>query len=161
MDGKDLEGNPAEGVYKISEEYFGELYRAGQETVLTMGLQPILLVTCKRIAFQSDTCRLSIDWDVQYYHAPISVYAADSWKYLAEPSAGRAGKVILEMKCLVDEGVPAWFSELQQRYPIWQREYLKPIEGMGFLFKGPLKNHRRANYFIPLINAYMESSLLG
>ena len=76
MDGKDLEGNPAEGAYKISDEYFGELYRAGQETVLTMGLQPILLVTCKRIAFQSDTSRLSIDWDVQYYHAPISVYEA-------------------------------------------------------------------------------------
>jgi hypothetical protein len=61
----------------------------------------------------------------------------------------------------VDEGLPACFSELQQRYPIWQREYLKPIEGMGFLFKGPLRNHKEANYFIPLINAYVENSLLG
>ena len=32
---------------------------------------------------------------------------------------------------------------------------------MGFLFKGPLRNHKEANYFIPLINAYMENSLLG
>jgi SPX domain protein involved in polyphosphate accumulation len=160
LDGKDRKKDLA-GGREMAEEVLGELYRSSQETVLTMGLQPVLMVTCKRIAFQSDTSRLSIDWDVEYYHAPISVYEANSWKYLAEPSVGRAAKVIVEMKCLIDEGVPAWFSELQQRYPIWQREYLKPVEGMGFLFKGPLKNHRRASYFIPLINAYMENSLLG
>jgi hypothetical protein len=157
LDGKDI----ADSSRSDSEPEIDELYRMSQETVLTMGLKPILLVTCKRIAFQSDTSRLSIDWDVEYYHAPMSVYEANSWKYLLESSAGRAGKVIVELKCLTDEGLPAWFAELQQRYPIWQREYLKPIEGMGYLFKGPLKNHKEANYFIPLINAYLENSLLG
>ena len=161
LDGKDMARNLVERAREIGESDIIELYRATQETVLTMGLKPILLVTCKRIAFQSDTSRLSIDWDVEYHYVPTSVYEASSWKYLVEPSAGRGGKVIMEMKCLMDEGVPAWFAELQQRYPIWEREYLKPVEGMGFLFKGPLKHHKEANYFIPLINAYMENSLLG
>jgi hypothetical protein len=161
LDGKDMAQNMEERGCHNGESDVGELYRTSQETVLTMGLKPILLVTCKRIAFQSATSRLSIDWDVEYYYAPASVYETSSWKYLVEPSAGSARKVIMEMKCLTDEGVPPWFSELQQRYPIWQREYLKPIEGMGFLFKGPLKHHKEANYFIPLINAYLENSLLG
>lgn len=138
-----------------------ESYRASQETMLTMGLKPILLVTYKRVAFQGETARLSIDWDVEYHSAGSNVYDLTSWKYLIAPAVGRAGKVILEIKCLVEEGVPAWFAELQRRYPIWQREYLKPVEGMGFLFAGPLKHHKEAHYFLPLINAYMENSLLG
>ena len=102
LDGKDMAPNLADRVGQIGESDVGELYRASQETVLTMGLKPILLVTCKRIAFQSDTARISIDWDVEYYYVQTSVYDASSWKYLVEPSAGRAGKVILEMKCLVE-----------------------------------------------------------
>jgi hypothetical protein len=126
-----------------------------------MGLMPLLLVTCKRVAFQSDTTRLSIDWDVRYYSADEEIYELASWKYLPREPAGKAGKVILELKCLVDEGVPEWFSLLQQQYPIWQREYLKPVEGMGYLFKGPLRHHKQADYFLPRIEAYMNNSLLG
>jgi SPX domain protein involved in polyphosphate accumulation len=161
LDGREMVQSVADRGREAGVADIGELYSASQETVLTMGLKPLLLVRCKRIAFQSDTSRLSIDWDVEYYHAQASLYEASSWKYLAEPSVGRSGKVILEMKCLTDEGVPAWFSELQQRYPVWAREYLKPVEGMGCLFKGPLRHHKEVNYFIPLINAYMENSLLG
>src|SRR4026208_308723 len=73
LDGKDMARNLVERAREIGESDIIELYRATQETVLTMGLKPILLVTCKRIAFQSDTSRLSIDWDVEYHYVPTSV----------------------------------------------------------------------------------------
>lgn len=160
LDGREL---PISSIpcMRDGESGLSENYLASQETVLTMGLKPILLVTCKRVAFQSDTARLSIDWDVEYHCAETSIYELNSWKYLTEPAAGRAGKVILELKCLRDERVPGWFAELQRRYPIWQREYLKPVEGMGFLFQGPLSQHKESQFFLPLIHAYMENSLLA
>jgi len=138
-----------------------EMYRQAQETLVTMGLSPIILVLCKRVAFQSATERISIDWDVEYHYATSHIYEFSSWKYLGVPPAGRAGKVILELKYLGDNGIPSWFSSLRQRYPIREREYLKPIEGMGYLFRGPLKHHHQADYFLPLIDAYMKNSLLG
>jgi hypothetical protein len=142
-------------------QHVHEYYSQSRETLVTMGLAPLLLVTCKRVAFQSETARLSIDWDVQYYSVGEDIYDLSSWKYLVEDPAGKAGKVILELKCLVDEGVPEWFSLMQQQYPIWQREYLKPVEGMGYLFKGPLRRHKQAEYFLPRIEAYLNNSLLG
>jgi hypothetical protein len=161
LQGKDID----EALHESNVEMCGpediDLYRDIQETVLTMGLNPVLLVLCKRVAFQGTTARLSIDWDVQYYSATNSIYELTSWKYLVGPPTGRAGKVILELKCLGDERTPNWFGELQRRYPIQEREYLKPIEGMGCLFKGPLKDHNKANDFVPLIDAYMQNSLLG
>jgi hypothetical protein len=69
--------------------------------------------------------------------------------------------VILEVKSLAGDRMPPWLSEIQRRYPIREREYLKPVEGMGFLFKGPLRDHKQADYFIPRIDAYIENSLLG
>ena len=134
-----------------------DLYRDTQETVFTMGLQPILLVVYKRVAFQNENERLSIDWDVQYHYVTNDVLDYDSWKYLVEKPAGKSDRVILEMKYL-HGGVPGWFHELQQRHPIQRREYLKPIEGMGFLFQGPLRHHKEANYFLPIIEAYMGHS---
>jgi hypothetical protein len=159
--GREIDQAPSDIDPQMGAAEFVDLYHQSQETVLTMGLNPLLLVLCKRVAFQGETVRLSIDWDVEYYHATTSIYDSSSWKYLTGPSAGKAGKVILELKYLVGEGVPTWFSGLQQRYPIRQREYLKPVEGMQFLFKGPLRQHKEAQYFLRLINAYMESSLLG
>jgi hypothetical protein len=134
-----------------------DLYRRTQETVFTMGLQPILLVVYKRVAFQSEVERLSIDWDVQYHYVTKDVFDYDSWKYLVEKPAGKSEKIILEMKYL-HGGVPPWFHELQQMHPIRRREYLKPVEGMGFLFKGPLRHHEEANYFLPMIEAHMANS---
>lgn len=143
------------------EPEYMEMYRQAQETVITMGLSPMLLVLCKRVAFQGATERVSIDWDIEYHYASSHIYELNSWKYLTASPAGRAGKVILELKYLSDNGIPAWFSDLQKRYPIWQREYLKPVEGMGSLFRGPLRHHSQADYLLPLIDAYMENSLLG
>lgn len=138
-----------------------ELYRESQETVMTMGLHPLLLVLCKRVAFQGPTTRISIDWDVEYHYVTKSIYELSSWKYLSTPPAGRAGKVILELKYVGDDAVPDWFTELERRYPIWPREYLKPVEGMSYLFEGSLRRHSHAHYFRTLIDAYMENSLLG
>ncbi len=134
-----------------------DLYRETQETVLAMGLNPTLLVTYKRIAFQGEVERLSIDWDVQYYYVTTDVYDYSSWKYLVEKPAGKADKIILELK-YPQGNVPAWFSDLQRKYPIWERDYLKPVEGMGFLFQGALKHHKEANSFPQMIEAYMTGS---
>lgn len=137
-----------------------ELYRESQETVTTMGLKPILLVIYKRIAFQGQSERLSIDWDLQYHHVSENIFAYDSWKYLVEAPAGTSDNVILETKFLQGDS-PAWFPELQRRFPIRRREYLKPVEGMGSLFRGPLRHHKEANYFLPRIESYMTGSQLG
>ena len=134
-----------------------DLYQEAQETVFTMGLKPILLVNYKRIAFQSEVERLSIDWDVQYYHMSKGLYNDNSWKYPVEAAAGRADKIILELKYL-EEKTPTWFEDLQNRYPIWEKDYLKPVEGMGFLFHGPLKEHKNAKSFLPMIDAYMADA---
>jgi SPX domain protein involved in polyphosphate accumulation len=161
LQGKEINEGAHDTDLQICAPEYGDLYHESQETLLTMGLNPLLLVLCKRVAFQGATARLSIDWDVEYYYATSSIYEHDSWKYLVGPPAGRAGKVILEVKYLGDDGIPNWFNDLQQRYSIQQREYLKPIEGMSFLFKGPLKQHKQAHHLLPLIDAYMENSLLG
>ena len=158
-----LEGRVAgEGVmdynrHDAEPDVIRELYRETQETVFTLGLKPILLVVYKRVAFQSEVERLSIDWDVQYHHVATNVFDYDSWKYLVEKPAGKSDKVILEVKYL-HGGVPAWFHQLPPRYPIRRREYLKPIEGMGFLFQGPLRHHKEANYFLPMIEAHVVNS---
>ena len=137
-----------------------DIYRESRETLLTMGLKPMLLVSCKRVAFQGEVERLSIDWDLRYHHVSMNVYDQNSWKDLVEPPTGKSDNVILEMKSL-QAGVPDWFFELQRRFPIREREYLKPVEGMGFLFNGPLQNHKEANYFRPMISQYVANSLLG
>lgn len=143
-----------------TEDKLRTLYRETQETVLTMGLKPILLVLYKRIAFQGPTDRLSVDWDLQYYYVSRDVFEYDSWKYIVEKPTGTSDNVILETKFLGNDS-PAWFPELQQRFPIRRREYLKPVEGMGLLFRGPLQYHHEANYFIPRIESYMIGSQLG
>jgi hypothetical protein len=158
LDGKDAEKTLSQmNKFDAEGEVIFDLYRKSQETFLTMGLKPVLLVIYKRVAFQNATERLSIDWDLQYRHVAENVLDYDSFKYLSGEPAGKTDKVILEMKYLQDV-MPAWFSELQRSYPIWRREYLKPIEGMGFLFRGPLKNHRAANDFLPMIQHYMANS---
>jgi hypothetical protein len=157
-----LEGRDAgESVFDYNgngarRDIIGDLYRETQETVLTMGLKPILLVICKRVAFQGNGERLSIDWDVQYHQVSSDIFDNESWKYLVENPAGTADKVILETK-YVEDGVPVWFGELQRRYPIWRREFLKPVEGMGFLFKGPLKQHKEADTFVSMIDSYLAN----
>lgn len=159
--GKDFTAGAFDNKQKIVDlDVAGDLYRESQETLLTMGLNPILLVTCKRLAFQGEVDRLSIDWDVRYYDARSKTFDDNSWKYLDESAVGKAEKVILELKYLKREA-PVWFSELQRKYPIRRREYLKPIEGMRFLFRGPLNQHKEADLLLPMIKAYMADSVLG
>jgi hypothetical protein len=158
LEGRDAEERLFDHIEDGSERAIvRELYRESQETVITMGLRPILLVIYKRTAFESCVERLSIDWDVRYHDVTRSVLDYDSWKYLGEPPVGRANKVILEMKYL-DGSLPSWFNELQRKYPIWPREYLKPVEGMRFLFHRPLKYHKKADFFLRIIDAYMTNS---
>lgn len=142
-------------------DHSADLYQDAQETLVTMGLAPMLLVTCKRLAFQGAEDRLSIDWDVKYFSATERIFEQPSWKNLPYAPLGKADKIILETKFLGENLEPPWLAELQRHYPIRAREFLKPVEGMGYLFQGPLQHHREANYFLPRINDYMVGSLLG
>ena len=150
-----LSSNP----HEADKDVVRNLYRESQETVLTMGVKPMLMVVYKRVAFQSEVERLSIDWDLKYYNVTTAAHDLYSWKDLVESPTGKADKVILELKYLHGD-VPNWFHILQRRYPIRRREYLKPVEGMGFLFRGPLSSHKEANRLLPMIDAYMVNSQL-
>ena len=162
-----LEGRDAgRNVWDYSEngvdpEVVRNLYRETQETVLTTGLKPILLLTYKRLAFQNEIERLCLDWDIQYYHVGTDVYSYDSWKYPVEEPAGKSDKTILEFK-YPRGSPPAWIADVEKRYPIQETGFLKFVEGMGFLFQGPLKSHRESDSFLQLIEAYGgESRPLG
>ena len=145
----------------VDPEAIRNLYRETQEIVLTMGLKPIFLLTYKRIAFQNEIERLCLDWDIQYYHVGTNVYSYDSWKYPVGEPAGKSDKTILELK-YPQGSLPAWIADLEKRYPIRETGFLKFVEGMGFLFQGPLKSHREADSFLQLIEAYGgESRPLG
>lgn len=133
-------------------EVIRNLYREIQEVVLTMGVKPIFLLTYKRMAFQNEIERLCLDWDIQYYQVGANIYSYDSWKYPVEEPAGRSKKTILEFK--YPEGrPPAWLADLEKRYPIWATNFLKFVEGMGFLFQGPLKHHKAADSFLQMKDA--------
>lgn len=137
----------------VDPDVIRNLYREIQELILTMGLKPFFLLTYKRLAFQNDVERVSLDWDNQYYSVGTDVYSYDSWKYPVEEPAGKSNKTILELKYPRDTQ-PAWIADLEKKYLIQETGFLKFVEGMGCLFRGPLKNHREANYFLRLIKAY-------
>lgn len=137
----------------VDREVIRSLYREIQELVLTMGLNPFFLLTYKRLAFQNDVERVSLDWNGQYYSVGTSVFSYDSWKYPVEEPVGKSNKTILELKYPRDSQ-PAWIADLLKSFPIQETGFLKYVEGMGFLFQGPLRNHREADYFLRLINAY-------
>ena len=141
----------------IDPEIIRNLYRETQETVLTNGLKPMLLLTYRRVAFQNEIERVCLDSDIQYYHVGANVYSYDSWKYPLEEPAGKSGRTILEVKYPVAK-FPVWIAELEKSYPLCHTNFSKYVEGMGFLFRGPLKDHREANYFLPRIKTYMENS---
>ena len=145
----------------VDPEVIRNLYRETQETVLTTGLKPVLLLTYKRMAFQNEIERLCLDWDIQSYHVGTDVYSYDSWKYPIEEPVGKSDKTILELK-YPQSSPPAWIADLEKRYPIRETNFSKYVEGMGFLFQGPLKHHKEANSFLRKIEAYRpESQPLG
>ncbi len=133
------------------------LYHEIQETILTTGVKPVLLVTYRRVAFQNQVERVCLDSDIQYYHVGANVYSYDSWKYPVEDPAGKSKKTILEVK--YPQGrPPTWISDLEKRYPVCHTNFSKYVEGMGFLFQGPLEHHSEASYFLPRIEVYMANS---
>ena len=118
-----------------------------------MGLKPYFLLTYKRLAFQNNLERISLDWDVQYFHVGAEVYSYDSWKYPVHDPAGKSQKTILELK--YPRGThPVWIAELERKHHIQETGFLKFVEGMRFLLRGPLKTYREADYFLRLIEAY-------
>ena len=162
-----LEGREVtQGILEDSEngedsEVIRILYREIQELILTMGLRPFFLLTYKRLALQNDVERVSVDWDNRYYSVGTGVYSYDSWKYPVEEPAGKSNKTILELK-YPRGNQPTWIADLEQGYKIQETGFLKFVEGMGCLFRGPLKNHSEADYFLRLIKAYGgESRPLG
>jgi SPX domain protein involved in polyphosphate accumulation len=125
-----------------------------QELVHTMGLKPFFLITYKRLAYENDNGeRVSLDWDLRYYHVGEEIYAYDSWKYPIVDPIGVSQKTILELK--YPRGtVPTWIGALQKNFNVQETGFLKFVEGMGFLFRGPLAEHQEAKYFLRLIDAY-------
>jgi SPX domain protein involved in polyphosphate accumulation len=134
-----------------------QLYAETQETILTTGIVPMLLLTYRRVAFQGEIERVCLDSDIQYYHVDSDVYSYPSWKYPLQEPAGRSEKTILEIKHPAGR-LPDWITDLENRYPIGRTNFSKYVEGMGFLFRGPLRNHTEADYFIPRIETYMTNS---
>lgn len=140
----------------VDPDIIRKLYKETQETVLTNGLKPMLLLTYRRVAFQNETERVCLDTDIHYYHADANVYSYDSWKYPLEEPAGKSAKTILEVKYPMGR-LPTWIADLEKSYPLGHTNFSKYVEGMGFLFRGPLKHHKEANYLLPRIEAYMTS----
>jgi SPX domain protein involved in polyphosphate accumulation len=133
------------------------LYRETQETLLTNGLKPMLLLTYRRVAFQNEIERVCLDWDIQFYHVGSEIYSYDSWKYPVATSAGKSKKTILEVKYPKGR-LPVWIADLERCYPVSHTNYSKYVEGMECLFQGPLNNHEGADYFLPRIGTYMANS---
>ena len=162
LDGRDvMEMVADENQEEADPETIRKLYAEMRETYFTWGLRPALFVNYKRIAFQSRSERLSLDWDIQYYPADDNLYGRDSWKYPVEASAGKAKQIVMELK--YPQGtLPGWIADLQRNFPVVERNYVKPVDGMGFLFAGPLKDHLEAKSFLRMIKAYnAETQPLG
>ena len=134
-----------------------DLYRETQETILTMGIAPVLLQTYRRLAFQDEIHRVCLDSGIQSYHVSADVFSHDSWKYPVQEPAGKSKKTILELK-YPHSRLPIWLEDLEAHYPIWRTNYSKYVEGMGFLFEGPLRGHKEASFFRPRIDVYMANS---
>jgi SPX domain protein involved in polyphosphate accumulation len=137
-------------------EILSNFYRDIKGAVSWLGLKPILLVSYRRIAFQNERERVSLDWDIQYRHMSPRFYRDPSWKEIAKTPVGKEKTVRLELKC--PQGVsPSWMADLQRKYPIWESKYYSKFrEGMKFLLQGPLKRDRRADSFLEMIEAYSE-----
>ena len=162
LDGQDVMKKVAdENREEVDRETLAKLFAEMRETYFTWGLKPALFVNYKRIAFQNRMERLSLDWDIQYFLADDNILERDSWKYPVQRSAGKAKQIVMELK--YPEGtVPVWIAKLEKNFPVVEQNYVKPVDGMGFLFSGPLKNHPEAESFLRMINAYnAETQPLG
>lgn len=132
-----------------------ELYKEIQEIIIEKGLKPLLLVSYKRVAFENQNERLSIDWDIRYCYAGPSVFSQESLKDFSEKPAGYDQAVVLELK--YTGGFPSWMSDLQGRHPIWYRSSFSKLDrGMRALLEGPLKCRGDSKFLLEMMHAHKQ-----
>jgi len=118
-------------------------------------IKPLLLVSYKRAAFENEKQRLSLDWDIRYYHIRSSVFGYKCLKDFPERPAGYDPSLVLEFK-YTDE-FPSWMSDLQAKYPIWYRSSFSKLDrGMKALLEGPLRHRPDSESLIEMMHAYKE-----
>ncbi|SRR5258706_448450 len=157
LDGRDGGQSVLDCNQGIDPDLVQSLYRETQETVLTNGLKPMLLLTYRRVAFQNDIERVCLDSEIQYYHVAQDVCSYDSLKYPVEDPMGKSTRTIIEFKYPPGR-FPIWLAALEKSYPLSRTNFSKYVEGMGYLFKGPLRSFKEADYFIPRIDTYIGNS---
>lgn len=132
-----------------------KLYRQIQDLIIYKGLKPLLLVSYKRVAFENEKERLSIDWDIRYYHIGSSIFGYQCLKNFPQEPAGYDQAVVLEFK-YTDE-FPSWMSELQGKFPIWYRSSFSKLDrGMKAVLEGPLRHRSDSESLIKMMHAYKE-----
>ncbi|MBI4488324.1 MAG: VTC domain-containing protein [Deltaproteobacteria bacterium] len=157
LNGKDVGGWILDcNLESADPENIRSSYREIRHTIFNLDLKPTLLVTYKRVAFQNGSERLSLDWDIHYYHIGLHVYRYPSWRDIARTLAVKADRVLLELKC-PGGASPAWFGELGRNYPLREiRHYSKFNEGMSYLFPDLFKHYAESNYCLQMIKAYTD-----
>jgi SPX domain protein involved in polyphosphate accumulation len=158
LEGRDVAGRILEdNLDGADPENIRSSYREIQNTIFNLGLKPTLLVAYRRVAFQNEIERLSIDWDVHYYHVSQHVHRYPSWRDVAKCLGEKTEKIFLELKC-PQGAIPTWVANLKRDYPLWELGYFsKYNEGMSFLFPGQFKHLTESNYFLRMIKAYTEA----
>jgi len=123
---------------EIEPDACAALYREIQRLVTEHGLKPFTLASYRRVAFESRTERLSIDWDIRYHPANASILRVPSLKDLPESPAGREDTVVMELKYTGE--LPGWLEGLRRTYPITDRtSFSKCDRGTRALLQGPLR----------------------
>jgi len=165
-----LEGQDIEGLLKGKEiqervldynrfdansKECGEIYREIQDVIFEKQLKPLLLTSYKRVAFENKNERLSVDWDIRYFHVGSSVFNSVSLKDLSQKPAAYDNVVILELKYTGE--LPSWMSDLQSRHPIWYRKSLSKLDrGMKALLEGPLRHRGDSGSLLEMMYAHKE-----
>lgn len=158
FEGKEVENRVLDNMPEGADpEMIRSFYREIRDTMLKLGLRPILLVKYKRMAFQNERERerVSLDWDIHHYRVRPIGSRYPSRRAISKRPVGK-DRIFLELK--YPEGTfPAWFEDFRRRYPLWERRYYSKFdEGMRFLLQGPLKHYKESNYFLEMLEAYKE-----
>lgn len=151
IDPKVLEYNRPHADPKACRALYGEI----QNTIVGNGLRPVLWVAYQRAAFENGLERVTVDWDIRYYHVGPPVFRYKSLKNLKKKPAGREKTMVLELKYSGD--LPSWMSDLQQKYPIRCSDlFSKLVMGMKALLEGPLKSRAGSGSLLRLISACLQ-----
>lgn len=156
LEGKEIGGRVLDYNHAHADsEVCGQVYREIQDIIITKGLKPFLLVSYKRVAFENREERLSIDWDIRYYHVGSPVFSSKCLKDFPDRPAGYDAAMVLELKYTGE--IPSWMSDLQGKYPIWYRSTFSKLDrGMKALLEGPLKARGDSGFLLELMHAHNE-----